>query len=119
MIPGEQFFSKLSDEILEASNQITTRFEEGLSVLLTGKLPEGSAGGQDGASPPSSGNQFSYEDIDIDELSDEEVAELLQQQSMEYSPLEGIADNVIADIVSRQVTSTQLLWECCRIVSMK
>lgn len=102
----EQFFNNLSDELLEASNHVATRFEEGLSVLLNGRLPEDTGGEQDGAPSPS-GHQYSQKDLeemDIDHLSDEEIDEILKQQSMEFSPLEGIADSVIGDIVSRQVS---------------
>ena len=38
---AESYFSKIANDILEAADQIVTRSDEGLNVILSGKLPEG------------------------------------------------------------------------------
>jgi hypothetical protein len=100
---AESFFSKLANDVFEATEQIATRFEEGLNVLMTGDLP-GSA------------KQESHQEIsepmdilneeDLENLSEEEVQNLLRQEMMENSPLEGIADSVIGDIMKNKVRAT-------------
>lgn len=75
------FFTKLSNEVLEATERISARLEEGLSVLLDGELPK-----EDSAAP-----------VDHEALHSEEDAF--------ESPLPGIADGVLDDIMSSQVRS--------------
>ena len=96
---GEGLLDRLANEVLEASEQIVTRFEEGISVLTTGELPQQTA--SDGAAGHEMPN---LDDMDIDDLSEEEVQILLEEQLMDNSPLEGIASSVIGDIVSKQVS---------------
>lgn len=96
---GEGLLDRLANEVLEASEQIVTRFEEGISVLTTGELP------QQVASDDAAGHEMpNLDDMDIDDLSEEEVQRLLEEQLMDNSPLEGIASSVIGDIVSKQVS---------------
>lgn len=104
-MPGDGFFNRLSNELLEATNQIATRFDEGLSALLGDE----SSGATKGASSANFENGAKgrslddFEDVDLDGIDDEEIQRLIQEQMMDHSPLQGIADSVIGDIVSGQV----------------
>ena len=55
-----------------------------------------------------------------DGMDDEEIERMIQQHMMDHSPLEGIADSVIGDIVSRQVSLTVFrcteLSVCCMVL---
>jgi hypothetical protein len=86
--------------------------EEGISVLMTGDLPEGAE--QNGIPESSSSSnepEFDSDDFDLDNLSEEELQRLLSQEMMQNSPLEGIADSVIGDIVGGQVRHYYLQTE--------
>lgn len=76
--------SQVTNEILQATEQISTRLEEGISVLATGKLPEEQQNGYG-------------EGIDMSEdgfeMSEEELL-------MADSPLQGMAEGVINDIMA-------------------
>ena len=107
----ESLFNRLSNELLEASNQIQSRFEEGLSALLGEESSSGGTGGSKNGYFPGE-----FDDLDLDGMDEDEVKRVLEQEMMDNSPLEGIADSVIADIVSRQVSSTDSLPHpllCC------
>lgn len=96
-------FERISNEVLEATEMIAARWEEGVSILLgedtTGQDGASSDGGTPGAG---SGQQVDLEDLDLDDLSDEEIQQLLHEHMDQSSPLEGIADSVMSDIMSRQ-----------------
>jgi hypothetical protein len=99
---AENFFNRLTDEVLQATEHLSARMEEGISVLMSGGLPkEGGAQQEAQQVPP---NTMDFEDIDFDSLSEEEVKRLLQEEMMQHSPLEGIADSVLGDIVGGSVS---------------
>ena len=102
----EGFFGKLANDVFEATEQIATRMEEGLSVLMTGKLPDEASENQESAQamPDLSG---SLTEEDLQNLSEEEIQMLIKQEMMENSPLEGIAVSVIGDIMKNQVRLNQ------------
>ncbi|KAI2489549.1 Transmembrane protein 18 [Fragilaria crotonensis] len=83
---SEGTFERLVNHILESAEQIATRFEEGMSVVMTGKLP--------GEASEQSSTKDSFGDTD-DILMD-------MDEGMMGSPLEGIADGVLGDIMSKQ-----------------
>lgn len=99
---SEGIFNRLANEVLEASEQIVNRFEEGYNVLTTGELKP-----DQGSQPPPAGATMgsipNMDDADLDSLSEEDLQRLLEEHLMDSSPLEGIADSVLGDIVSRQV----------------
>ncbi len=103
----ENLIFKLANEVLEATNQISARFEEGVSVLLGEIGPRATVDGHDGMfsddQQNTAGNMEEME-LDVDGMDEEEIESFLQHQMMHNSPLEGIADSVISDIVSRQVS---------------
>lgn len=98
---AERFFEKVAENVLQASEQIVNRMEEGFSVLTTGDLPKGSQ--QEDTMDSSNEQEFDLDDIDIDNLSEEEIQRIMAEEMMQNSPLDGIADSVIGDIVAGQV----------------
>lgn len=94
-----EFLKNIGNEVVEASEQVATRLEEGLNILL-GDNADGSPPG-DAAS--SQINMEDLEDLDLDGLTEEQIQQLIQDQMMEGSPLEGIAESVMGDIMSRNV----------------
>ena len=85
-------FEKISNQILESADQFATRIEEGLSVILNGNLPS-----EDGSSSSSSSSNVPPNaDIDEDIMME-------MDEDMAGSPLEGIADGVLKDIMGKQV----------------
>ena len=101
IIMAERFFEKVAENVLQASEQIVNRMEEGFSVLTTGDLPKGSQ--QEDTMDSSNEQEFDLDDIDIDNLSEEEIQRIMAEEMMQNSPLDGIADSVIGDIVAGQV----------------
>lgn len=89
------WFNKLADEM----EDIASRFEEGFGILMNGGGADASGDGSD------STNDFEIKDempADLESLSQEEIQKLIQEEMMMNSPLNGIADNVLSDIMSRQ-----------------
>jgi hypothetical protein len=85
---SESYFARIVNEVLDASEKLTIRIEEGLNVVLSGgeevpKTPGGTT------PPPTTEHEF--EDWDED-YADEES-----------SPLAGMAESVMGDILSSQV----------------
>ena len=84
---SESYFAKLANEILDASEKLTTRFEEGLNVLL-GELDKTSDTAQQ--PPLEAGSENEFEGWDEEMMDDP-------------SPLAGIAESVMGDIMASQV----------------
>ena len=97
---GESAFSKVANEVLQAAEQVATRMEEGLSVLMNGKLPDE----VDDNTATAKQESPDFDTDTIDDLSEEEIQEILQREMMENSPLGGIADSVIGDIMKNQAS---------------
>jgi hypothetical protein len=99
---AESFFNKITNDVLQATEEIATRLEEGVSLLMTGNLPD-SAGSQPVNSDYQPESEFGdLSEEEINQLSEEEIQELLQNEVMENSPLEGIAEGVMDDIMKNQ-----------------
>jgi hypothetical protein len=102
---AETFFNRIADDVLQAAEQIQNRFEEGWSFMSKGELPN----------QPQQPTQPQQPIIDMSELSDmgeleglteDEIRELLQTEQdlmMQHSPLKGIADGVVGDIMAGNV----------------
>lgn len=88
---AEKFFTKVANDVLEASEKLSARLEDGLSAIFAGKLPE--------AVP---GDSFADPGPDIGMDPSEEFL-MEEDQLLGGSPLQGIAEGVIGDIMSRQV----------------
>ena len=92
---SESYFAKLANDILDASEKLTIRVEEGLNVLwneLEGNRAAG--GGSTAQPPPETMAEHEFEDLDQAEGMDES------------SPLAGIAESVMEDIMASQVSTT-------------
>jgi hypothetical protein len=92
----ESYYQKLVNDVLEATEQIANRMEDGLSALLTGELPklrESGAGAGTGA----------FSDQEFEGLDDDEMLHMSEEELMRQSPLSGIADSVIGNIMQSQV----------------
>eukprot|EP00980_Cylindrotheca_fusiformis_P010099 scaffold2243_cov122-Cylindrotheca_fusiformis.AAC.15 len=99
------FFDKLTNDVFQATEQIATKLEEGLSVLMTGDLPDVTRSHH--VSEP----MVMQSEENFESLSEEEIQNLLLQEMMENSPLEGMADSVIGDIMKNQASGPSSLWE--------
>jgi hypothetical protein len=78
--PG--LFARLANEVLEATEHVATRMEEGVAALMNGGVVGDSA-------------QQQQQEMDHDEL--------LVEQDVINSPLQGIAESVIGNIMEGQV----------------
>lgn len=78
-------FERLTNHILESVEAVADRFEEGFAIVMTGKLP-------------------GEESEQQDPLGEDEVL-MEMDEDMMGSPLEGIADGVLKDIMSSQVSA--------------
>jgi len=91
---AEKFFEKVANDVLDASEKLSRRMEEGFSVLTTGRLPteEGDGGGGGGGG----------DGVHVD---DDEVLKGIPDgaELRTGSPLEGMAESVIGDILDGQV----------------
>jgi hypothetical protein len=105
---AEQFFHRLADDVVKASEQIQTRFEEGWSILSTGSLTNANEQQlRQEPKPLEHDAEINWEnDLDLEGLSEEELRELIESQEdlMNHNPLQGIADGVMGNIMSRNVT---------------
>lgn len=91
---AERFFTKVANEVLAASEQLSNRLEDGIAAILTGELApkqqQDGAGAGSGSVPP----QFEHEFDDQFEIPEEELR---------HNPLQGIADSVVGGILGGQV----------------
>jgi len=87
-------FQKLSDFVVETSEQALKVVEEGSAILMGGDSPNNNNDGSTGGF--NAGNTGAQDNSNfIDELPDE----YLENES----PLNGLADNVLSDIIKNQV----------------
>jgi uncharacterized membrane protein YciS (DUF1049 family) len=96
---ANRFFTKVANDVLEATEQLSIRMEEGLTALWTGALPNSNK--DDEAHPSSTIAPDSGAEFDDEEEGDWEQS----------SPLQGIAESVVGDIVGSQAAGPQTPWE--------
>lgn len=94
------FYNKFIDDV----ETIVNRFEKGLSVIMNGENP----GVQSTASSEQDVADYdreTFSEEDISSLNEDELQLLLQEHGdvFEASPLEGIADSVISDVMMNKV----------------
>jgi hypothetical protein len=99
---AERFFQKIANDVLEASEKLTVRLEEGLAALFTGELPPAAAENKEGPVPPSNLGGGLPKDVDVDpsSLFEEEIHHMESEGDYGESPLEGIARSIIGDFIS-------------------
>eukprot|EP00545_Synedropsis_sp_CCMP1620_P005938 CAMPEP_0119014614 /NCGR_PEP_ID=MMETSP1176-20130426/10051_1 /TAXON_ID=265551 /ORGANISM="Synedropsis recta cf, Strain CCMP1620" /LENGTH=241 /DNA_ID=CAMNT_0006967817 /DNA_START=41 /DNA_END=766 /DNA_ORIENTATION=+ len=87
---SESTFERLTNNILKSADQIANRIEEGFAILSTGKLP-----GEEGS-------HQAEQSGDGDPLADDDQIMMEMDEDMIGSPLEGIADSVLSDLMANQ-----------------
>lgn len=80
---AERFFTKLTNEVLEATEQVATRLEESLTLVFGGNVAKTPA-------------EFS------DAPTHEDVGDL--EGALRDNPLQGMADSVLGKILDSQVS---------------
>lgn len=88
------FLERAANNVLQATEEIANLMEEGINALLTGELPKSTEEGGEAMPPPNEGIKIDDDDFD-DEMIEEEFM---------HSPLEGIADSVLGDLMSHSVS---------------
>jgi hypothetical protein len=86
---AERFFTKVANDVLEASEQLSNRLEEGIATILNGDLAPKQHAQEDQQQQqqgPPHDDQF---EIDEEEL--------------RHNPLQGMAESLVGDIMSGQV----------------
>jgi hypothetical protein len=108
---GESFFSTITNEILDAAEKITIRLEEGLALIFDASSSaaqqdsQDNKGGGGGAAPGQTLTREQMEATLHGEFSNEEL-QMLEDEDMDgmpTSPLEGMAESVLGDIMANQV----------------
>jgi hypothetical protein len=84
-MPSESTLAKLANHVLESVELVAARAEEGLALLMAGSKVDGDQAGFDDG-------PFDNDDVTME-----------MDEDMIGSPLEGIADSVLSDIMSKQV----------------
>jgi hypothetical protein len=93
---AERFFTKVANDVLAASEQLSNRLEDGIAAILTGEhapkqQEQGGAGAGSGSgSVPPQEHEFD----DQFEIPEEELR---------HNPLQGIAESVVGGIMGGQV----------------
>jgi hypothetical protein len=86
---AEHFFVKMTNDILQASEQLANHLEEGITAIFKGESTEAS-------SDTGTGAGYAADDDGEDQF---EVLE----EDLRHNPLQGIADSVVGDIMGGQV----------------
>jgi hypothetical protein len=99
---AERFFTKVANDVLAASEQLSNRLEDGIAAILTGDLAlkkkEGGAGADSGSGPGSGSGSVppQYEDEFDDQFE-------IPEEELRHNPLQGIAESVVGGIMGGQV----------------
>jgi len=93
---AERFFTKVANDVLEATEQVANRMEEGLTLLFnSGKLQEKNAAAAAAAHDDSS---------DYVPFGDEYDEQAHLEEELRNNPLQGIADSVVGGIMTGQAS---------------
>jgi hypothetical protein len=92
---AERFFTKVTNDILQAAEQVANRMEEGLSLVF------GSGGAAKGAADTTSRQRHGAADFSTVYQHDGDDADL--EEALQGNPLLGIADSVVGGIMDGQV----------------
>jgi hypothetical protein len=86
----ESYFAKVANDVLEATEQIATRMEEGLTAIMKGETPK---------------QEDHYDQPILDGMDGEDGEDWLtiEEELRRSSPLEGIAESVMGNIMAGQV----------------
>lgn len=94
------FYNKFVNDV----ETIANRFEEGISLIMNAENPVAQSEELQGKERMGHGNE-AFSEEEIAGLDEDELREMLQEHGniFEASPLEGIADGVIQDIMKNKV----------------
>lgn len=104
---AERFFTKVANDVLDATEKLSVRMEEGINAIMTGSLlgddSSSGSGASDGGFPASAPSLSNDADTDDAAFSEEDLMS---------SPLDGIAESVLSDIMKNQVC----LWRILAVI---
>lgn len=96
IIMAKHFLTQVANDVLEATERVADRMEEGLTLLFnSGKLPE-----KNDAEPAAAHDDGS----EYVPLGDEYEDQAHLEEELRNNPLQGIADSVVGDIMSGQAS---------------
>ena len=89
-----EYFQRVANDVLKASEEITARMEDGISAMLgdLSSTPPTSSGSGSGSATPPTSPEFDNVDDDFE----------IEEEFM-GSPLNGIADSVLGDLMQNSV----------------
>jgi hypothetical protein len=88
---AERFFTRLTNDVLEATEKVANRMEEGLSLIFNNDAKGAGIGG--GPAAHATGSQPPYDNNDEEDL----------EESLRGNPLQGMAESVVGGIMGAQV----------------
>jgi hypothetical protein len=94
---AERFFTKVANDVLAASEQLSNRLDDGISAIFTEHAPkmkqqDGAGAGSGSGSVPPQADDFEFDDqFEIEE------------EELRHNPLQGMAEKVVGDIMGGQV----------------
>jgi hypothetical protein len=95
---AERFFTKVANDVLAASEQLSNRLEDGISAILTGDLAlKQKEGGADAGAGAGSGSVPPQYEEEFDDQFD------IPEEELRHNPLQGIAESVVGGIMGGQV----------------
>ena len=82
-----EYFARVANEVLRASEEITTIMEDGIAAMIRGEVPGIRLG-----------------EPTRETIHDQDLADIDEENVMMDSPLMGIADSVIGDLMKNSVS---------------
>lgn len=94
---AERFFAKVTNDVLQATEQVANRFEESLTLIFGNSAAKDTAAGSGGASAAERSTKFhqEFDNNDQDDL----------EEALRDNPLQGMADSVLSGIMGGQVST--------------
>ena len=97
------FFSQMANEVLDSAEKLTNRLEEGLNAILTGDINGAQPQEQQQQQPLTESMRMGVDNENEFMEDNEEEIDWSQIDMDAESPLNGIAENVVGNIMQRQV----------------
>ena len=100
-------FEKIANEVLQATERISNSLDDGISLLLNGELAAGGGSpSADSSRDAGAGQEFASGGGEA--MNDDELVITEEELAMMGSPLDGIANSVLGDIMAGQVRKTDV-----------
>ena len=100
-------FEKIANEVLQATERISNSLDDGISLLLNGELAAG-GGSPSADSSRDAGAGQEFASGGGEGMNDDELVITEEELAMMGSPLDGIANSVLGDIMAGQVRKTDV-----------